>query len=268
MSIFQAIILGIIQGATEFLPVSSSGHLVIIPRWLGWPDPGLSLDVILHLATMIAVVVYFRKDIYHLILAGWNGLRQRQFNTPEMQLILALIIGTIPGALAGVFLKDWIEGFFSAPQMVGFFLILTAIVLTVSEQMKHQERTIESITWLDGLLIGLAQGIAVLPGLSRSGSTIAAGLVRGFQRPEAARFSFLLSIPIILGSGGYEIFKALRHGIGTLDPVPTLAGFCAALITGYIAIAGLLALIRRQSLWPFALYCAILGSAVVIGLIP
>lgn len=267
MTLLQALLLGILQGATEFLPISSSGHLVIVPALLGWPDPGLLLDTVLHLGTLAAVVIYFWRDLVRLVMATWQSLRQRSLADPQARLAWALVIGTLPAALLGFLLESTFERLFGMPRAAAAFLLGTAVVLVVAEFLARRERSLEHITWWHALAIGGAQALAIAPGLSRSGMTMAAGLLLGYRREEATRFSFLLSIPIILGNGGYQLLKAVRGGPGGTEVAVLGAGFLAAAVTGYLVIAGLLAYVRRRSLWPFAVYCAVLGLLVLTGLL-
>lgn len=267
MSVWQAILLGILQGATEFLPVSSSGHLVIVPHLLGWPNPGLALDTILHLGTLVAIVAYFWNDLWRLAHAALSSLRRRQLDDPDARLAWALVVATIPGAILGVLLQDFFEQLFGMPRVAAGFLLVTAALLLLSEYFAKRELPITAMSWWHAILIGLAQALAIVPGLSRSGSTIAAGLLLGYRREDAARFSFLLAIPIVLGGGLYQMYKVLRAGMGVVQLQIFGVGFLAAAITGYIAIAGLLMLVRRRSLWPFALYCAVFGLLVLTGVL-
>lgn len=267
MTLWQAILLGILQGATEFLPVSSSGHLVIVPHLLGWPDPGLALDTILHLGTLVAILVYFWSDLWRLARAALKSLRTRQLDDPDARLAWAIVVATIPGAVLGVLLEDFFGQLFGMPKVVAGFLLVTAVLLLVSEYLSKRELPITAMSWWHALWIGLAQALAIAPGLSRSGATIAAGLLLGYRREDAARFSFLLAVPIVLGGGLYQVYKVLRAGADVVQLQVFGVGFLAAAITGYLAIAGLLMLVRRRSLWPFALYCATFGALVLTGVL-
>ncbi|MFN2286689.1 MAG: undecaprenyl-diphosphatase UppP [Anaerolineae bacterium] len=267
MTLWQAILLGILQGATEFLPVSSSGHLVIVPHLLGWPDPGLALDTILHLGTLVAILIYFWSDLWRLARAALKSLRTRQLDDPNARLAWALVVATIPGGILGVLLQDYFEKLFGMPKAAASFLLVTAALLLLSEYLAKRELPITAMSWWHALLIGLAQALAIVPGLSRSGSTIATGLLLGYRREDATRFSFLLAVPIVLGGGLYQVYKVLRAGIGGVQLQIFGAGFLAAGLTGYLAIAGLLMLVRRRSLWPFALYCATFGVLVLTGVL-
>lgn len=268
----SAFFLGLLQGATEFLPVSSSGHLVLIPWLLGWPIPGLLFDTMVHWGTLVAVLAYFWRDWAALLRGAWEGFRTRSLSDPATRLLLLIVIGTIPGALAGALLEDFFEGMFARPAAAAGFLLLTAAILTLAElewarrssNPDGAPRALSAISWLDALTVGLVQALAILPGVSRSGTTIAAGLGRGLEREAAARFSFLLSAPIILGAGAMQLVQ-LAH-TGTLaKEVPSLAiGFLTALVSGLAAIHFLLAYVRRRPLYLFALYCVLLG---ILGLV-
>jgi len=267
VSWLQAIFLGILQGATEFLPVSSSGHLVLVPYLLGWTRHSLALDVLLHVGTMVAVVIYFWNDLWTLALAALESVRTRSLADPQARLAWALVIGSIPAALIGFLFEDFVEGLFGTPRAAAAFLLGTALLLVLSEYLSTRERALETLTWRDALLIGLAQTLALAPGLSRSGATIAAGLLLGYRRDEATRFSFLLAVPIVLGGGAYQLLKAALSGMGQADWLVMGLGGLAAGVTGYFAIAGLLAYVRRHPLYPFAAYCALFGLLVLTGIL-
>ncbi|WP_119067400.1 undecaprenyl-diphosphatase UppP [Aggregatilinea lenta] len=262
MDLLRAIILGVLQGATEFLPISSSGHLVLVPWWLGWDESPLVFDVTLHLGTLVAVLVYFWRDWLTLLRAAWTALRTRSVQDPDARLLLYLVLGTIPAALAGLLLEDFFSSVFGAPWVVAVFLLVTAALLVVSERTHHTGKDVSGITALDALIIGLAQACSILPGLSRSGSTIATGMWRGLSRPDAARFSFLLAAPIIFGAGFKQVLDVLLgnetipHDLVT----PMIAGFLAAMIVGYLCIWFLLRLVQQRRLYGFALYCAVFGT--------
>ncbi len=266
MNVLQAIVLGVLQGATEFLPISSSAHLVLIPYLLGWSDPGLALDTALHLGTLAAVLFYFRRDVWALLRAAWESVRTRSLADPQARLAWGIVLGTIPAALGGFLLENTFESLFGMPRWVAGFLLVTAGLLVLAEVVGRKERTLDVITWRDAFLIGLAQLLAVTPGISRSGATIAAALLLGYRRDQAARFSFLLAIPIILGSGGYQLLKlALGAASGAL--LPTLAGMAIAALVGYAAIFGLMRFLRQRTLWPFAIYCALVSLAFLSGVL-
>ncbi len=264
MNPFQAVVLGIVQGATEFLPISSSAHLVLVPWLLGWASPGLVFDTIVHWGTLAAVVLYFAKDLW-IILRDWAlGTLRLRPATPSTRLGWLIIVGTIPAVLMGVLAEKPVEALFAAPAWAAGFLLVTATILVVSERIGRQGKEAESMTWWEALLIGLAQGLALAPGISRSGATIAMGLVLGLRRPAAARFSFLLSVPIILGAGLLQLLDFIGAP-GASDSAGLLAtGFLAAAVSGFLAIHFLLSFVRRRRLYPFAAYCVLLG---VFGLV-
>jgi len=255
----QALVLGIVQGATEFLPVSSSGHLALVPWLLGWPAPGLAFDAFLHLGTILAVIAYFWRDLLSLAGAWLQSLRDRSLaGSPERKVAWLILLGTVPAVVAGLLLEDFFEGLFANPAAVGVFLLVTAALLAASERWSRQERRAEEMSWLDGLLVGIGQACAIAPGLSRSGTTIAAGLWRGLTRPVAARYSFLLSVPIVLGAGLLQARKLLS---GVEVPwLPLALGFLASAVVGYLCIHFLLAFLQRRRLYPFAIYCAAAGA--------
>ncbi len=254
----HALVLGIVQGAAEFLPLSSSGHLVLIPWLLGWPAPGLAFDAFLHLGTAVAVIAYFWRDLLSLAGAWLGSLRDRSLaDSPQRRVAWLILLGTVPAAVTGLLLEDLFEELFANPAAVGVFLLVTAALLAASERWSRQEHQAEEMTWLDGLWVGIGQACAIAPGLSRSGTTIAAGLWRGLTRPVAARYSFLLSVPIVVGAGLLQARKLL----GGLDTpwLPLALGFLASAGVGYLCIHLLLGFVQRRRLHVFAGYCAAAG---------
>ncbi len=273
MNIIQAIILGIVQGATEFIPISSSGHLVLVPWALGWPNPGLLFDTMLHWGTLAAVIVYFWRDWLDIIAGFFRSLTARgpwstapggrlaDFNS---RLAWAIIIGTLPAVIIGFLFKDFLESLFSTPLAVGAFLLVTAVLLTLSERLSRHDRPLLKINIPDALIVGLAQALAIAPGISRSGATISGGLARGLTRDSAARYSFLLATPAILGAGVLQLFDVLRGTEATGSSTTAIAlGVLAAAVVGYLCIRFLLAYLRRGKLYPFAVYCALVGLIVI-----
>ncbi len=266
MTVWQAILLGVLQGLTEFLPVSSSGHLVIVPYLLGWPDPGIFMDAMLHTGTLLAIILYFLEDIINLIKAALRSLQRRSLADPNARLAWGLIIGTIPAAVLGFLFEDWFSEMFGYPTSAAYFLLGTAFLLIVSEYAGRKTRPINSMSWFEALVIGLAQSVAIAPGLSRSGATISAGLLLGFRREDAARYSFLLAVPIMLGVTAYNMLKLATGSVVLSSFGVVAAGTLASAFSGYLAITGLLALVRRSSLWPFAVYCILLSAVVLLGI--
>jgi undecaprenyl-diphosphatase len=269
MDIIQAIILGMVQGLTEFLPVSSSAHLVIVPELLGVKS-SLAFDTLLHLGTLIAVVGYFWSDVIQIIKSFFKSLLDMprgNFKTglnedKYKKLSWLIIIGTIPAGLAGILFKDFFESLFSSVTAVGFFLLITGFLLWGAERMPHGQKKMNDISIKNAITVGIAQAFAIAPGISRSGATISAGLFLGIERETAARFSFLLSIPAIMGAALVQS-KELTSGFDINTGV-FIAGFVSSIIFGYLAIKLLLKIIREKTLLIFAYYCWIVGALVLI----
>lgn len=267
MTILEAIILGIIQGATEFLPISSSGHLVLLPTIFDLTSPDLTMTGLVHLGSLMAVLIYFRQDLWQITTAVFSGLRSRQpFATTDARLGWIIAVGSIPAAAAGILLESFFEEMFAHPIWAAVFLLVTAALLITGERLLSGKKTFADMSWLDGLIIGLFQMLALLPGISRSGSTIVGGLIRGLDRSYAARFSFLLGAPVIFGAGLLsiiDIFTTSAQGYGAGVYV---AAFLAAGITGYLCIALLLNWVRSHSLYVFAAYTAVFGIIYILFL--
>ncbi|MDI6900384.1 MAG: undecaprenyl-diphosphatase UppP [Anaerosomatales bacterium] len=263
MELLQAIVLGIVQGAAEFLPVSSSGHLVIVPALFGWDDFSLGFDVLLHLGTLVAVIAYFRRDVVNLVRAAFSSDPERAHDKRLAWLIAA---GTIPTGIIGLAFNDLFESLFESVVWVGWFLLITASFLTLSDRLSRKvTHDATRLSVRGALLIGVAQGMAIAPGISRSGATMAAGLGLGLDREQAARFSFLLSIPIILLAGGktaLDLVTTAGEGMPTL--LVCVVGFVASALSGYAVIAGLLSWLKKHTLLVFAGYCAVAGTAVLV----
>ncbi|GAB4404557.1 MAG: undecaprenyl-diphosphate phosphatase [Anaerolineales bacterium] len=268
MTLLQSILLGILQGLTEFLPISSSGHLVLIPHLLGWniyPEDAYLFDVLVQVATLAAVFAYFWKDLWQIGNAFARGLVARQpFQGHAAALGWYLILATIPAGLLGLLLKDAVETAFSSPRAAGGFLLITAVLLIAAERIGTRNRTFEELTWRDTLWMGFAQALAIFPGVSRSGATITGGMTRNLNRQSAARFSFLMSIPIMLAAGLLASLDLLQTPNLSSRLLVYLPGFAAAAITGYLSIRWLLGYLTRRPLYGFAIYCIVLG---IIGLL-
>jgi len=264
MTLLQAILLGILQGATEFIPVSSSGHLVVLPWLLDWPEPGLAFDAIVHWGTVLAVLAVFWRDLYRLLLAGLESLRTRSLADPDARIGWWIVIGTVPAAVIGYLFQDFFKALFGTPVAAAGFLLVTGVILSLSERLGTRRHEAEEMSWLDALLVGLAQAAAIAPGISRSGATIAAGLFLGVKRAAAARFSFLLVVPAILGAGILSLLDLASEG-GLAGDGPLLAsGFLAAAISGYVCIRFLLSYLRQGRLYVFAVYVWLLGAASLV----
>jgi undecaprenyl-diphosphatase len=263
MNILQSFILGILQGLTEFIPVSSTAHLLIGQKVLGIPsnDAMFSFLVLVQLGTILALIIYFWNDLWALIKAFFS----RPFSTPQNRMAWYIIIATIPALIFGYLLKSAVENLFKTPLLeAGIRLLITAGVLGLAEWLGRRNRTFDKITWLDALFIGIAQVLAVFPGASRSGTTISAGMARGLDRPSAARFAFLMSIPVLLAAGAYQSLDLLKmSNLGSF--LPALAvGFVTAAGIGWLAINWLLGYLNKHSLFIFASYCGIVGLIVLI----
>jgi len=260
MTPLQAIALGIIQGLSEFLPISSSAHLTLAPWLFGWEDPGLAFDVALHFGTLLAVVWYFRMEWLALIRAAWGIITTGRVETPEKRRVIFLIIATIPGAIGGYLLQSRAESAFRSPQITAIALIVMGIILWLVDKLTDQARVLGEMRWLDALLIGLAQVIALIPGVSRSGSTITTGRGLRFDRESAAEFSFLMSMPIIAAAVIMEGPKALAQGGLTSE---LMSGVLASAISGWLAISILMRYVSKHSYGIFAFYRVALGIAVL-----
>lgn len=268
MTIFQSIVLGIIQGLTEFLPVSSSGHLVLVPYLFNWQLPAeetFTFDVLVQVATLAAVLAFFWKDLLDIARGFWEGLaRRKPFGTPQSRLGWYLILATIPAGVFGLTMKDAVESAFSSPVLVAFFLFLTAGLLLVAEWIGGHNLISKEMSWKDALWIGCAQALAIFPGVSRSGSTIVGGMTRHLDRPAAARFSFLMSIPIMVAAGllqGVDLIQ--MPNFYNLLPI-FLPGFLAAAIVGYLSIRWLLGYLTHHRLYLFSIYCVTIGVLILI----
>lgn len=268
MTIFQAILLGIIQGLTEFLPISSSAHLVLAPYLLGWHIPAQDefvFDILVQVGTLVAVFAYFWQDLWAIARGFVAGVWHKQpFATSEACLGWYLILATLPAALIGLLIQDLVETAFNSPTVTALFLLGTAGLLILAESLGKRNRALESLKWKDALWIGFFQALALFPGISRSGATITGGILRHLDRRTAAHFSFLMAVPVMLAAGLFAISDLLRMP-GYLSRVPALAaGFLTAAIVGYFSIRWLLGFLTRRSLYPFAAYCFCAGLAVLV----
>ncbi len=264
MDVFEAIVLGMVQGITEFLPISSTGHLILVPWLLGWAEQGLAFDVALHIGTLFAVLWYFRKDWIAFAGAGIR-LLQGHRNEPDARMVVLIAAATIPGALAGLLAEELVETYLRSPLVVAFTLIALALVLIAAERYGRREKHLDGISWRDALVVGLAQALALVPGVSRSGVTITAGLFRGMRRDTAAHFSFFLSAPIIAGAGAKKIVDLFSVGI-TGDQMAMLGiGILTSAIVGYLAIAFLLRYLTTHTTYAFIYYRITLGIVVLLA---
>lgn len=262
MDIWQSLVLGIVQGITEFLPISSTAHLVLVPGVFGWEDPGLQFDVALHLGTFFAVLWYFWRDIARLLVAWLGSFRKPDLKgDPQQRLAWFILVACIPGGLAGVLLEDKAETVFRSSMVIGIAMVVFAILLLVSELVSKRALDEDEINWGQALVIGIAQGIAIIPGASRSGVTMTAGLLVGLTREAAARFSFLLGTPIIFAAMAYKL-KDLIHAPSALY-VPMAVGILASTVTGYLSIKFLIAYLKEKSTGIFIGYRIVVGFTII-----
>lgn len=267
MTFWQAIILGIIQGFTEFLPISSSAHLVLTPYFFNWqlePLVVFPFDVLVQLGTLLAVLMYFWKDLWSILTGLWQALRTRSLkDNPSAWLGVWVVLATIPAGIVGVLIKNQVEAAFHSPLAVAIFLLVTAALLLTAEWLGKRNRSLSQMNWKDAVLVGFAQALAIFPGVSRSGATISTGMLRNLERPAAARFSFLLSIPIFVAAGILSIGDLLKvPSLASFLPV-LLAGFLAAAVVGYLSIRWLLSFLNKHSFKGFAVYCILLAFLTI-----
>lgn len=269
-SLIQAIVIGIVQGLTEFLPISSSAHLILVPRALGWDDAFLlspAFDVMLHMGTLVALIVYFWRDLLRYALAALAALRDRRVgDDPDRRMAVLLAASVVPGALVGIALEGFIDTFFREQLLVVCgLLVVGALILFIAERAARHTREMADLRVRDAFGIGIAQALALFPGISRSGITISAGLLLGLKRDAAARFSFLMGTPIILGAGLWKMRELLSASDTPFEPVLMAAGLVAAAVSGLAAIWFMLAYLRRSSTDIFGLYRV--AAAIVFGVL-
>ena len=263
MTLLDSFLLGIIQGLTEFIPVSSTAHLLIAQNLLGLPsnDTMFSFLVIVQLGTIVSLLAFYWKDLLGLIKAFFA----RPFSSQENKLAWYILIATVPALIAGYLLRDAVQALFGTPFLeASIRLFSAALLLTLAESLTGKHRNLDSMNWLDALIVGLFQVIAVFPGASRSGATISGGMFRGFDRPSAARFAFLMSVPVMLAAGGYEMLDVLQMpDLGGFLPLLAV-GFVTAAVVGWFAIQWLIAYLSRRPLYVFAAYCAAAGGIALL----
>jgi undecaprenyl-diphosphatase len=257
MEFIQTFILAIVQGLTEFLPISSSAHLILVPILTGWPDQGLAFDVAVHLGSLIAVVYYFRKDIWTITFDWFASLKQRQ-RVGESNLMWAVLFGTVAVGIAGLSFKDFIETHLRSPQIIASTTILFGLLLWYGDKTGKANRDEHSITWRDIFIIGCAQALALIPGTSRSGITITAGLMVGLTRVAAARYSFLLSVPVIILAGGLHTLELIKTP-AAVDWQALLTGTAFSAVSAYLCITLFLGIINKIGMLPFVIYRLLLG---------
>ncbi|MGA1729795.1 MAG: undecaprenyl-diphosphate phosphatase [Steroidobacteraceae bacterium] len=265
MDLMQAVVLAVVQGLSEFLPISSSGHLILVPHFLGWDDQGLAFDVAVHVGTLAAVLAYFRRQLVAMAVAWTRSLKSFQLDA-DARLAWCVILGTVPVGLAGLAFASLIETYLRNPLFVAGTLTVFGLLMWLADRLGRQQRDEYSLGWREAVLIGCAQALALMPGTSRSGITLTAGLALGLTRSAAARFSFLLAVPGIGMAGGYELLK-LVSGEVSVDWGAMAIGMLVAGLTGYACIHLLLKVIERIGLLPFALYRFLIAGLIVVSFI-
>jgi undecaprenyl-diphosphatase len=267
LSLLHAVVLALIQAVTEFLPISSSAHLILVPYLMGWPDQGLSFDIATNTGTMLAVVAYFRRDLLDLA-AGFAGRAVTIEGMPPVRFALALAVGTVPAAIVGLLIHGWVETVARDPRILATTLVVFGLALLAADLFGRRRRDLASLGLGDALVIGLAQAVALVPGTSRSGITITAALALGFRRPAAARFSFLLAIPVGVLAAGYDGFKMVTGARTTAtELIPMAAAVAVSAVAGYLVIGWLLAWLQRQTLSLFVVYRLALGATLLAVLL-
>jgi len=265
---YKVVILGIVQGITELLPISSTAHLRIVPALLGWKDPGTAFSAAMQLASLVAVVSYFWQDIKKLSGETFRAIAERNYQSSQAQLVLGLILGTLPLAVVGLLVKKSInapDSPFRTLQVIGIASIVMSLLLALAEMQGKHEREFNQLTIKDGILVGIAQAFALIPGVSRSGSTLTAGLWLRMERETAARFSFLLGLPAVILAGALEIHELLKAGLDGHGWLILLIGLTSASISAFLAIYGLLSYLEQRSTWIFVWYRLAMGVFLLVG---
>jgi undecaprenyl-diphosphatase len=267
MNLFQAIVLGMVQGLTEFLPISSTAHLKVVPVVLGWGDPGVAFTAVIQLGSIAAVLWYFWSDLTQITTGAIKAIARSDYHSQDFRIALGIILGTLPIIFFGILIKVFIPDFVNSPvrslAAIAVASIGMSLLLGLAEQLGKRKRNFNDLSIKDGFGMGLAQALALIPGVSRSGSTLAAGLFAGLERATAARFSFLLGIPAITLAGLVEFKGALEQGLGSAQFIPLLVGVISAAIFSYIAIAWLLRYLQTKNTWIFVWYRLVFGVAIL-----
>ncbi len=270
ISLVQAVVIGIVQGLTEFLPISSTAHIKMVPVALGWGDPGVAFTAVIQLGSIAAILWYFWADLAEVFGGMVKAGIARQYSSPAFRLGLGILLGTVPIVLGGLLIKAFIPDFDNSPlrnsSTIALVSIIMALLLGTAEIVGRRQRGFAALGLGDGLSMGLAQVLALIPGVSRSGSTLTAGLFMGLERATAARFSFLLGVPAITLAGLVELKGVLENGLSGIGWGPLLAGLLAALITSYLSIAWLLRFLKQHSTWVFVFYRLAFGAAILFAL--
>jgi undecaprenyl-diphosphatase len=269
MNIFQALVLGFVQGATEFLPISSTAHLKVVPVMLGWGDPGVAFTAVIQLGSIAAVLWYFWGDLTQLVVGATKAISRSDYQDKDFRVTLGILIGTLPIVICGLLIKKFIPDFDNSPirslGAIAIASIVMSILLGAAEQLGKRKREFSQLEMSDGILMGLAQAMALIPGVSRSGSTLTAGLFIGLERATAARFSFLLGLPAITLAGLVELKGLLEIGVGD-NMVPLVVGTISSAVFSYLAIAGLLRFLKTRSTWVFIWYRLVFGVVILAAI--
>ncbi|MGB3536116.1 MAG: undecaprenyl-diphosphate phosphatase [Microcoleaceae cyanobacterium] len=267
---FQAIVLGIVQGLTEFLPISSTAHLKIVPVALGWGDPGVAFTAVIQLGSIAAVLWYFWQDLTNVVSGTIRAIQKSDYHSPEFQMAMGIALGTIPILFFGLLIKGFVPNYDNSPVRSSAAIAITSIVMALllglAEKIGKRQRSYEQLNTQDGILMGLAQALAIIPGVSRSGSTITAGLFMGLERATAARFSFLLGIPAITLAGLIELKGLIDNGFGNIGGVALTVGLIASAVSSYLAIAWLIRYLQTRDTWVFVWYRLAFGVAILAAI--
>lgn len=270
MSVWQAIVIGVVQGLTEFLPISSTAHVKMIPVVLGWGDPGVAFTAVIQLGSIAAILWYFWDDLRQVTVGMVQATLEKRFDSSDFRLGLGILLGTVPIIIGGLFIKIFIPDFDNSPlrssATIAVVSMIMAVLLAAAELVGTRKRTFETLNLKDGVLMGLAQTLALIPGVSRSGSTLTAGLFMGLERSTAARFSFLLGVPAITLAGLVELKGLLEGGLGSISLLPLLGGLLAAVASSYLAIFWLIRFLKQHSTWVFVWYRLAFGAAILLAL--
>jgi undecaprenyl-diphosphatase len=270
MNLFRAIVLGIVQGLTEFLPISSTAHVKVVPVMLGWGDPGVAFTAVIQLGSIAAILWYFWDDLRQVTGGMVSAVRAGKYDSPDFRLGLGILLGTLPIVVFGLAVKALIPDFDNSPirnsSTIAVVSIVMALLLAVAEIVGQRQRSFNALTMKDGITMGLAQALALIPGVSRSGSTLTAGLFMGLERSTAARFSFLLGIPAITLAGLVELQGFLSGDMGSIGVVPLLGGLIAAVVSSYLAIFWLIRFLKQHSTWVFVWYRLAFGLAILLAI--
>jgi undecaprenyl-diphosphatase len=274
MEYWQAFVLGIVQGLTEFLPISSSAHLKVIPALFGWKDAGVSFDAVIQLGSIVAVVSYFWKDLSNITLGSIEAVRKQNYKSQEFKLAVAIALGTIPILFGGLLIKIFVPDYDKSPLRSLTAIAIASIVMSsllalaeiFGQRSKTEKRHFKGVRIIDGILMGLAQAMAIIPGVSRSGSTLTAGLFLGLDRVAATRFSFLLGIPAITIAGLVELVSIIKKGFGDIGAGQLAIGLLSSVIFSYLAIAWLLKFFQTHTTWVFVFYRLLFGTLLLTGL--